>query len=219
MMDELKQLQSTQQQRESLELASLRKEVEALRGQLTRRDQEQTKTAERTAREAAASAESEAGLRREIDSLRSDINALGGRPGEVEAASDEAGVGEEAVESQNDRAELPPFDLSNLEAQLSEFRRLLQADRHSVEEDVTHLQTHRGGELNSKPPSAPLAGEMAQLNQLRREIRQEIDRLQSERPGILAQGEAPAQPPKKNQTPTTKSRGTFLGIRRWLTGG
>jgi hypothetical protein len=119
------------------------------------------------------------------------------------------------------------FDLDSCEEHLGEFRKLLQADRHAAEEDLRHLQTHRGNESPATPQRAPLARELGQLNQLRQEIHLELDRLQRERPGVVPDVEDMPEPTtkkaaKKQPTPTaptTKPRGTFLGLRRWLTGG
>ncbi len=219
MMDELKQAQSTQKQGANLELDSLRREVEALRAQLAQRDKDRSETAERTARDTAAFAANEAGLRRQIDSLRSDLGARPSRPPAPEPMPDEE-LAVESAESDEQLVELPPFDLASFEEQLSEFRKLLQSDRHAIEEDVQNLQTHRGEELKAQPQRAPLTAEAARLNQLRHEIQQEMDRLHRERPdSFVDSGSASQTPSKKPVAPATKSRGTFLGLRRWLTGG
>ena len=72
------------------------------------------------------------------------------------------------------------------EAELTEFRRQLEADRHGLNEEIQQLRARnaelneaaREAELQLSRERAQLARERVQLDRLREEIRQELDRVQ-----------------------------------------
>ena len=114
----------------------------------------------------------------------------------------------------------PVFD--NCLSHLGEFRQLVEADRRRLDEDLRRSPRTGGsnhGQTAADP--APLAEGLTQLERLREGILDEIEMLQhNERSRARARA---AQAPdsgaaSKKPAPPQKSRGTFPGLRRWLTG-
>jgi hypothetical protein len=73
-------------------------------------------------------------------------------------------------------------------------------------------------ESHPVPESASLSRQLAQLNQMRQAIRQETERLQAQRPAAIKRT-SPTMHQRSVEPKPKKTRGTFLGLRRWLGGG
>jgi len=116
-----------------------------------------------------------------------------------------------------------PLDFENGALVLESVRGLIRADRRRVEEELLVLQARKGNPSAPAPPAAvekaPLSDRRAQLERLRGEMREDLARLAREAAAREPQ-HAPQQPakPQASKPGPTKTRGTFMGLRRWLGG-
>jgi hypothetical protein len=116
-----------------------------------------------------------------------------------------------------------PLDFENGALVLESVRGLIRADRRRVEEELLVLQARKGSPSGPAPAAAvekaPLSDRRAQLERLRDEMREDLARLAQE-----AAAREPQRPPQQSAKPQankpgpTKTRGTFMGLRRWLGG-
>lgn len=116
-----------------------------------------------------------------------------------------------------------PLDFENGALVLESVRGLIRADRRRVEEELLVLQARKGSPSGPRPmgavEKAPLSDRRAQLERLRDEMREDLARLAQE-----AAAREPQRPPQQSAKPQankpgpTKTRGTFMGLRRWLGG-
>lgn len=111
-----------------------------------------------------------------------------------------------------------PLDFDNGALVLQSVRGLIRADRQRVDEDLLKLRSHKGDQsadsLAASLERAPLTDRRRQLEQLRDVIRQDLERL-TQAAAAREPQRAPQQPAKPAPT---KTRGTFMGLRRWLGG-
>ncbi|MBL8798287.1 MAG: hypothetical protein JNM56_30615, partial [Planctomycetia bacterium] len=112
-----------------------------------------------------------------------------------------------------------PIDFENGALVLETVRGMIRADRQCLNEDLLKIQMRAGGALPVTREKALLAERRVQLELLREEIRRDLDRLNQE----TADREPQAAPSKNAKSEgakpgPTKTRGTFMGLRRWLGG-
>jgi DNA repair exonuclease SbcCD ATPase subunit len=113
----------------------------------------------------------------EVDALRKELQEREALIEELRASRSEAPV-----------ATLAGVTDRDYEAELTEYRREIEADRQKLNEEIQHLRARnaelneaaREAELQLSRERAQLARERAQLDRMREEIRQELERAERE---------------------------------------
>ena len=188
------------------ELEVLRMGNECLQQLVAQRDQQLAELNQKLAGTPQADPDTESG-QAEIEALRQQLEERDALIEEIRAARPEAPVASLAGVSDRD-----------YEAELTEYRRELEADREKLNEEIQHLRARnaeldeaaREAELQLSRERAQLARERVQLDRMREEIRQELERAERDagvRERLVAVERLKGEMAERHRAPgTAKSR-------------